>query len=84
MATVSVRVPDDLKARMEAFDAVNWSAVIRAHIREELDEREERSLAKAVATSERLSASIDPADVEDRDSAEWIRERRDRRSGPTG
>lgn len=84
MAIVSVRVPDDLKERMDELDDVNWSAVIRAHIREELDERGERGLAKAVATSERLSAAIDPDDVEDLDSSERIRAWRDRRSGRSG
>lgn len=83
MATVSVRVPDDLKRRMEELDAVNWSAVIREHIRDELGEREERSLARAVAASERLSAAIDPADVADLNTADDIREWRDRRSGTT-
>lgn len=82
MATVSVRVPDELKERMESFDTVNWSAVIRAHIREELAEREERTLASAVAASERLSAAIDPAEVEDLNTADLIREWRDRRYGP--
>lgn len=82
MATVSVRVPDELKERMEALQSVNWSAVIRAHIRDELDQREERTLAKAVAASERLSAAIDPSEVEDVNSAERVREWRERRYGP--
>ena len=82
MATVSVRVPDELKERMDAQETVNWSAVIRAHIREELADREDRRLASAVATSERLSADIDPADVEQLNTADRIREFRDRRHGP--
>ncbi|MFB6352501.1 MAG: hypothetical protein ABEJ92_00290 [Halobacteriales archaeon] len=82
MATVSVRVPDELKARMEEHETVNWSAVIREHIRAELEEREERSLAAAVAKSERLSATIDPDAVADQNTAELIREWRDRRYGP--
>lgn len=82
MATVSVRVSDELKERMEALETVNWSAVIREHIREELEAREERSLAKAVAKSERLSATVDPDEVADVNTAEVIREWRDRRYGP--
>lgn len=82
MATVSVRVPDDLKERMEEHETVNWSAVIREHIREELEERVDRSLATAVAKSERLSATIDRDEVADQNTAEVIREWRDRRDGP--
>lgn len=82
MPTVSVRVPDELKARMDEHPAINWSEVLRASIRRELDEREERSLAMAVAKSERLSATIDPDEVADVNSAEVIREWRDRRLGP--
>jgi hypothetical protein len=74
--------PDDLKERMEEQETVNWSAVLRAHIREELDEREGRRLARAVATTERLRSRIDPATVADRNTAEVIREWRDRRYGP--
>lgn len=83
MATVSVRVPEELKQEMEAHEDVNWSAVIREHIREELEERDDRNLASAVATSERLSAAIDEATVADQNTAERIREWRDRRYGPT-
>jgi ketosteroid isomerase-like protein len=82
MATVSVRVPDELKAQMEEHPTVNWSAVLREHIRRELVEREERSLAKAVAKSERLSATVDPDEVADVNTADVIREWRDRRYGP--
>lgn len=81
MATVSVRVPDELKERMEEHETVNWSAVIRQHIREELEEQAHRSLATAVAKSERLSATIDPDEVADQNTAEVIREWRDRRYG---
>ena len=73
---------DELKARMEEHDMVNWSAVTRAHIQQELDAREERTLAKAVATSERLSATIDPAEVDELNTADRIREWRERRYGP--
>lgn len=82
MATVSVRVPDDLKERMEKHKAVNWSAVLRDHIRQQLDEREGRRVARAVATSERLRTRIDPDEVADQNTAERIRAWRDRRYGP--
>lgn len=79
---MSVRVPDELKERMEEHSDVNWSAVLREHISQELDEREGRRLARAVATNERLRARIDPEDVADQNTAERIREWRDRRYGP--
>ena len=82
MATVSLRVPDDLKRRMEEHGEVNWSAVLRESIEDELAELESRRLAHAVGTSERLSGEIDPNEVEDRDSADLVREWRERRYGP--
>lgn len=81
MASVSLRVPDEVKKRMERHDEINWSAVIRAHIEDELDDLESRSIGHAVATSERLSQAIDPEDVGDRNTAEIIREWRDQRDG---
>lgn len=79
MATVSLRVPDDLKERMEEYDEINWSAVLRRHLEEELAELEHRNLAHAVATSERLSQHIDEDEVADRNSADVIREFRESR-----
>lgn len=77
MATVSVRVPDELKAKMEEHDDVNWSAVLRRYIEAEIDDLESRNLAHAVATSERLSAAIDEEAVADENTATLIREFRD-------
>ena len=82
MATVSLRVPEELKRRMDEHDHINWSAVIRATLEEELDQLESRAIGHAVATSERLSNDIDPATVADRNTAETIREWRDKRYGP--
>lgn len=81
MATVSVRVPDEIKEQMENHDEVNWSAVIRSHIEAELSELDSRNLARAVATSERLSSDIDPDEVAETNTAERIREFRDSRYG---
>jgi predicted DNA-binding protein len=81
MGTVSFRVPDEVKARMEEHAEINWSAVLRGYIEEELRELEERNLAHAVATSERLSSGIDPERVASANSAETVREFRDRRYG---
>lgn len=81
MATISVRVPDELKARMDEHAEINWSAVVREHLAETLDEQRERRLARAVLTSERLSGAIDPEDVRDQDTTGIVREWRDRRYG---
>ncbi len=36
MATMTISVPDDLKARMDSLDTVNWSAVARHALIEEV------------------------------------------------
>ena len=79
MRTVSFRVPDEVKARMEEHDEVNWSAVLRDHIEKKLHSLESRDLAHAVATSERLSRAIDADKVASTNTAEQIREFRDTR-----
>jgi predicted DNA-binding protein len=79
MGSVSFRVPDEMKARMERHDDVNWSAVLRDHIEEELRELESRNIAHAVATSERLSSAIDPDRVAETNTAETVREFRETR-----
>jgi hypothetical protein len=81
MGSVSFRVPDEVKARMEEHDEVNWSAVLRDHIKEELQSLESRNIAHAVATSERLSSAIDADKVATTNTAETIREFRDTRYG---
>lgn len=79
MATVSVRVPDELKARMDQYEQVNWSAVLRRQIEAELADLGTRNVARAVATSERLSREIDAESVEDEDITRVIRGFRDER-----
>lgn len=81
MGTVSFRVPDEVKERMEDHEEVNWSAVLREHIVSELAELESRDVARAVATSERLSSTIDAEEVATMNTAETIREFRDTRYG---
>ena len=81
MATVSLRVPDELKRKMDEHGEINWSAVIRANIEEEIERLESRRIGHAVATSERLSHEIDQAEVKDENTAETIREWRDKRYG---
>ena len=83
MPTVSLRVPDDLKEKMDEHGEINWSAVIRANIEEEIERLESRGIGHAVATSERLSSEIGEEEVEDENTAETIREWRDKRYGAT-
>ena len=81
MATVSLRVPDELKKKMDEHGEINWSTVVRANIEEEIERLESRSIGHAVATSERLSNEIDQPKVKDENTAETIREWRDKRYG---
>jgi len=81
MATVSFRVPDELKEKMDEHGEINWSAVFRSNIKDELDRLESRSVAHAVATSERLSGEIADADVAEENTAETVREWRETRHG---
>ena len=81
MGTVSLRVDDDLKEKMDEHDEINWSAVIRANLEEEIDRLESRSIGHAVATSERLSKEIDNEEVADQNTAETIRKWRKKRYG---
>lgn len=81
MATVSLRVPDDLKKEMDEHGEINWSAVIRSNIEEEIEQLEARNIGHAVATSERLSNEIDEDDVQHENTAETIREWREKRYG---
>lgn len=81
MPTVSLRVPEDVKEKMNEHSEINWSAVIRAHIEEEIDRLESRRIGHAVATSERLSSEIEEEDVKAENTAETIREWRETRYG---
>lgn len=81
MATVSLRVPDSLKEKMDEHDEINWSALLRANIEDEIERLESRNIGHAVAVSERLSGEIDEEDVADENTADTIREWRDKRYG---
>lgn len=81
MATVSLRVPDELKSKMDEYDEVNWSAVLRREIESELAALDARNVARAVATSERLSRELDDESLETENVADVIRAYRDARYG---
>lgn len=82
MPTISVRVDDETKERMEGLETVNWSAVLRGRIEEVLTEHEsgsaDRDLARAVLITERVYRSVAPEDTGEWDSAEQIRRDRER------
>jgi hypothetical protein len=81
MATVSLRVPDALKEKMDEHSEINWSAVIRSNLEEEIERLESRNIGHAVAVSERLSKEIGEENVTDTNTADTIREWRDTRYG---
>lgn len=81
MATVSFRVPDEMKQQLEEHEEINWSAVLRQHLADELEALETKNIAHAVATSERLSQTIDKDAVSGQNTAQVIREFRDARYG---
>jgi hypothetical protein len=79
MASIDFRVPDEVKARIEEHDEINWSTVLRDHIGVELQTLESRNIAHTVATSERLSSVTDTDEVAKLNTAERTREFRDTR-----
>jgi predicted DNA-binding protein len=81
MAIVSLRVPNELKEKMDEHSEINWSAVIRANLEEELEQLESRRIGHAVAVSERLSNEINEENVKDENTAETVREWRENRYG---
>ena len=81
MATITVRVDDELKRKMDELKDVNWSEVIREKIREVIEEEERRRsrkkdfsrIARASLKAEELSSIFGG-----KNSEETIREWRDR------
>jgi predicted DNA-binding protein len=74
VSVVSVRVPKELKERMEAFrGVVNWSEEIRAFIERRVAELEQE---KAVEELERLIEKLPPAPKGV--ALKYVREDRDR------
>ncbi|KDE59480.2 hypothetical protein EL22_21760 [Halostagnicola sp. A56] len=69
---------------MDEHGEINWSAVIRSNIEEEIEQLEARNTGHAVATSERLSNEIDEDDVQNENTAEIVREWREKRYGADG
>lgn len=72
MTTVSVRIPENLKKRMDELPWINWSEILRESIIRALEREEGKSLAKAVMLTERLRRKARKG----WDSTEFIRQDR--------
>ena len=69
---ITIRIPKELKERMDKLHHVNWSEVIRRAIEEKIREEE---IKQALKIMEELSRKAKP----ERPLSEIIREFRDRR-----
>lgn len=54
MASITIRVNDDLKRRMKKFSYVNWSKVVRKEIKKIVEMLEGKNLAIALLINERV------------------------------
>lgn len=54
MTSISVRINDELKKKMEAHPDINWSGVIRAAINDKAERSKGRDLVLAITATERL------------------------------
>lgn len=74
MSSVSVRIPEELKKRMEELPWINWSEILRQTIYDTVEEQSKRNLANAVLLNERIRKTA----PEGWDSTDIIRESRRR------
>lgn len=56
MATITVRIPDELKKRMSLFSDVNWSEVVREALNERVDLESRRRRIKEAEEVREASA----------------------------
>lgn len=56
MATITVRIPDELKRRMSLFSDVNWSEVVREALIERVELEFQRRKVKAMEKVREASA----------------------------
>lgn len=74
MSSVSVRIPEELKKRMEELPWINWSEILRQTIYDTVEEQSKRNLANAVLLNERIRKTAPKG----WDSTDIIRESRRR------
>jgi predicted DNA-binding protein len=72
LTTVSVRIPEELKKRMDEISWVNWSEILREAIVQALEREEGKKLAEAVMIIERLRKDAQ----KDWDTTDFIRQDR--------
>ncbi|MHA1401585.1 MAG: hypothetical protein ACTSQE_14640 [Candidatus Heimdallarchaeaceae archaeon] len=77
MTTISIRVPDDIKKKMKDMKHINWSQALRETILHIIEQEENKNIAKALLTNERIRKDA-PSDW---DSTKIIRNWRDSRYG---
>lgn len=80
MGIVTVRVDEQMKKKMSELRHVNWSGVLREAIERKLEQEQDRDLARALLTNDRLKRKA-PAGW---DSVKVIRFWRERRYGGSG
>ena len=77
MPSISVRIPEEIKEKMQKLNYINWSERLRELILKIIEEEENKNLAKALLMNEELVREA----PEGWDSAELIRYWRDNRYG---
>jgi Arc/MetJ-type ribon-helix-helix transcriptional regulator len=89
LTNITVRIPDELRARMRALSEINWSEVVRRAIegRIDLEMRRRRDRNSIREAGRRVDAIFEKLRAEhgaiDFDSSGTIRRWRDRRYGAT-
>lgn len=78
MSTISIRIDNELKKKMELYKHINWSEIIRQTIIKTIQNEQETNRAKAVLLNEKVRKK--PS--EKVDSAKIIRQFREQRYGP--
>lgn len=75
MPTISIRIDSELKKKMDSFKHLNWSEIVRQAIREKVNSKRERNLAKAVLLNDKIRKEA-PKDFNSVDLIRKFREER--------
>lgn len=54
MPVISVRIDEELKKKMNKYNYINWSEIIRTEINKIVEKLESRNLAEALLLNEKL------------------------------
>ncbi len=80
MSTISVRIDNDLKKKMESYKHINWSEMIRQSIVKAIQNEQDINRAKAVLLNEKVRKKS--SNTKNSDSTKIIRQFREQRYGP--